>query len=280
MLLHETGTTTTIDVICERIGLDTPLAQQWLENRLDGRFEIRDGKVALRSWTRGFPPVGEAIVALDLEATNGDPVREDIIEIGAVRIDASGVREFQAFAMPTRPVNPFVQRLTGITMQMLTGAPPLEQTLTQLEAFMDGATLVVHNAGFDAALLTREFGKLGRTLPNPVVDTVNLAQVALPGRRKRGLETLAKLYNLPQLSKHRALEDARLTLSVAKELYFTLAGSRELTLKDLHDEFNSKPVKSQPEPIKAANPQPQSSDFAGPTQSTKRQRRRRKTRER
>jgi DNA polymerase III epsilon subunit family exonuclease len=267
-----------LDAICEQIGLNTPLAAPWLEPRLDGRFEVSDGAVGLRSWTRGFPPSGEAIVALDLEATNGDPVREDIIEIGAVRIDQHGLREFQAFAMPTRPVNPFVQRLTGITMSMLEGAPPLEQTLTKLETFMAGATLVVHNAGFDAALLTREFGKLGRTLPNPVVDTVNLAQVALPGRRKRGLETLAKLYNLPQLSKHRALEDARLTLSVAKELYFTLAGSRELTLKDLHDEFNSKPIKPQPGPVKATSPQSSNNGVSGT--STKRSRRRRKPRER
>jgi DNA polymerase III subunit epsilon len=237
----------------EQIGLSTPLAGQWLTQRLDGRFLIEDDVVSLQDWTRAFPPQGEIIVALDLEATNGDPVREDIIEIGAVRIDQHGRQEFQSFVPSNRPINPFVQRMTGINAAMLEGAPPIEETLFRLESFLEGATLVVHNAGFDAALLAREFAKLGRKLPNPIVDTINLAQAVLPGRRKRGLETLSRLYDVPQAARHRALDDARVTLAVAKHLYFSLAGIRELTLKELHDDFSqNQPPKSIP-----SSPKPQ-----------------------
>lgn len=116
---------------------------------------------------------------------------------------------------------------------------------------------MVHNAGFDAALLAREFAKLGRKLQNPIVDTVNLAQAVLPGRRKRGLDTLSRLFNIPQASRHRALDDARVTMSVAKFLYFSLAGSRELTLKELHDDCcQTKPqIQSNPKPSKPARRQ-------------------------
>ncbi|MEY4531910.1 MAG: hypothetical protein RLZZ156_2633 [Deinococcota bacterium] len=246
----------------ESIGLSAPLAGTWLERRLDGRFLVEDNTVTLLNWTRRFPPRGEIIVALDLEATNGDPVREDIIEIGAVRIDEHGTQEFQSFVPSNRPINPFVQRMTGINPAMLEGAPPIEETLFRLESFLEGATLVVHNAGFDAALLAREFAKLGRKLPNPIVDTINLAQAVLPGRRKRGLETLSRLYDVPQAARHRALDDARVTLAVAKHLYFSLAGIRELTLKELHDDFSQTQT---PKPI---------------PQSPKSQRRRRSRRER
>jgi DNA polymerase III subunit epsilon len=230
-----------LELLGEQIGLSAPLAAAWLTQRLDGRFLIADNYVALQDWTRVFPPKGEIIVALDLEATNGDPVREDIIEIGAVRIDEQGLREFQSFVPSKRPINPFVQRMTGINSAMIEDAPPIEETLFRLESFLEGATLVVHNAGFDAALLAREFAKLGRKLPNPIVDTINLAQAVLPGRRKRGLETLSRLYNVPQAARHRALDDARVTLAVAKHLYFSLVGSRELTLKELHDDLSQNP---------------------------------------
>ena len=240
-----------LETLGVEVGLSAPFAAQWLRQRLDGRFLIKDNLVALQDWTRAFPSQNEVIVALDLEATNGDPVREDIIEIGAVRIDQNGTQEFQSFVPSNRPINPFVQRMTGINAAMLEGAPPINETLFRLESFLEGATLVVHNAGFDAALLAREFAKLGRKLPNPVVDTINLAQAVLPGRRKRGLETLSRLYDVPQAARHRALDDARVTLAVAKHLYFSLAGVRELTLKELHDDL----TKSQT-PQKSANPSP------------------------
>ncbi|MFN3265606.1 MAG: PolC-type DNA polymerase III [Deinococcales bacterium] len=234
------------------LGLTAPNALDWLKVRLDGRFEFQDNAVALREWTRAFPAANEVLVALDLEATNGDPVREDIIEIGAVRLDQNGLQEFQSFVPSNRPINPFVQRMTGINAGMLEGAPPIQETLFRLESFLEGATLVVHNAGFDIALLAREFAKLGRRLSNPIVDTVNLAQVALPGKRKRGLDTLSRLFNIPRLARHRALDDARVTMSVAKSLYFSLAGNRELTLKELHDDYSqTKPqIQSIPKPSK------------------------------
>ncbi len=240
-----------LETLGEDVGLSAPYAAQWLQQRLDGRFLVQDNLVALQDWTRVFPVKNEVIVALDLEATNGDPVREDIIEIGAVRIDHNGTQEFQSFVPSNRPINPFVQRMTGINAAMLEGAPPIGETLFRLESFLEGATLVVHNAGFDAALLAREFAKLGRKLPNPIVDTINLAQAVLPGRRKRGLETLSRLYDVPQAARHRALDDARVTLAVAKHLYFSLAGVRELTLKELHDDLTKSQI-----PQKPTNPNP------------------------
>lgn len=121
-----------------QLGLTAPSASDWLKARLDGRFEFQDNHVALREWTRVFPANNEILVALDLEATNGDPVREDIIEIGAVRLDHNGIQEFQSFVPSNRPINPFVQRMTGINAAMLEGAPPIQETLLDSSHFSRG----------------------------------------------------------------------------------------------------------------------------------------------
>jgi DNA polymerase III epsilon subunit family exonuclease len=236
--------------LAARLGLDAPGGDAVLELVLDGRFEITPERVGLRRWTRGFPPVGETIVALDLEATNGNPKTEDIIEIGAVKLSPAGREEFQSLVSPDRPLMPFVSKLTGITTDMLEHAPKAPEVLERFREFLGDATLVVQNASFDVALLTREFAKLSHKLLNPVVDTVDLAHAALPGKRKRGLDTLSTLYNVPQGSRHRALDDARITLSIAESLYFSLAAERDIHLKDLNHEFKhqppSNPTQAQP----------------------------------
>jgi DNA polymerase III epsilon subunit family exonuclease len=232
------------DALMAALGLSVPFAGAHLPGLLDGRFDISEDTVRLRRWSRSFPPAGETIVALDLEATNGNPKTEDIIEIGAVKLSSAGREEFQSFVKPDRPLMPFVSKLTGITLDMLQDAPRAETALEEFRTFLGDATLVVQNAGFDIALLTREFGKLSYKLHNQVVDTVNLAQAALPGKRKRGLDTLGRLYNVPQGKRHRALDDAKITLAIAENLYFSLAGDRDVQLQELHHEFNQKPPQS------------------------------------
>lgn len=237
------------------LGLSVPGSEAALERLLDGRFALSSEGVGLQRWDRPFPPTGETIVALDLEATNGNPKTEDIIEVGAVKWSAAGREEFQSLVSPDRPLMPFVSKLTGITPQMLEGAPRAPEVLARFRDFLGDATLVVQNASFDIALLLREFGKLSYTLHNPVVDTVNLAHAALPGRRKRGLDTLSLLYNVPQGSRHRALDDARITLAIAENLYFSLAGPRDVQLKDLHHEFTKEtPSTTPPQKHVRSNP--------------------------
>jgi DNA polymerase III epsilon subunit family exonuclease len=246
LALEATGEAMPMAGFLGALGLNAPASALALEGLLDKRFQVTQEEVKLHRWTRTFPPAGETIVALDLEATNGNPKTEDIIEIGAVKLSAAGREEFQSFVSPDRPLMPFVSKLTGITPQMLEGAPRAEAVLEEFKVFLGDATLVVQNASFDIALLTREFGKLSHKLNNEIVDTVNLAHAALPGKRKRGLDTLGKLYNVPQGNRHRALEDAKITLAIAENLYFSLAGDRDVQLQELHHEFNQKPTPTTP----------------------------------
>ncbi len=232
--------------LCLDLGLTLPDAVLFLAKILDGRFRFFENKVSLWSWTLPFPPDGETIVVLDLEATNGDPIREDIIEVGAVKISNSGIEEFSSLVRTTRFIPPFVVRLTGISQKMVLEAKSVEEVLTEFKDFLGDATLIVQNSGFDVALLTREFGKLNFKLSNPVVDTINLALAALPGRRKRGLDSLSGLFRVKLQGRHRALGDARVTLEISKHLYYSLANGRNMTIADLHHGL----VKNQTTPVK------------------------------
>ena len=261
--------------VARGLGLDSPGASSLLVKLLDGRFKLEDDLLGLWSWERPFPPLGESIVALDIEATNGDPLREEIIEIGAVKLsrDANGdvkLEEFSVFNDPKRAISPYVQTLTGITPAMLIGAPPLEESLLKLLGFLGDATLVIQNAPFDLAFLRPRFAKLGRELDNTVVDTLDLARQALPGRRRRGLDALGQIYGVPIEHRHRALGDARATLHIAQALYFALASEKEITLAALHQSILPQPQNQIEDP--------KQNQFEASAKPAKRSRRTRKSR--
>jgi DNA polymerase III epsilon subunit family exonuclease len=255
-LLEQHNAALNIDELCLGLGLNIPNSNLLLPKLLDGRFRFLESEVALWSWTLPFPPHNETIVVLDLEATNGDPIREDIIEVGAVKISSAGIEEFSSLVRTTRHIPPFVVKLTGINQTMVLNARPVEEVLTDFKAFLGDATLIVQNSGFDVALLTREFGKLQFKLSNPVVDTINLALAALPGRRKRGLDALSKLFRVKLQERHRALGDARVTLEISKHLYYSLTHGRNMTIADLHHGLVKpigNPIKPQPNKNQSQN---------------------------
>ena len=64
-------------------------------------------------------------IALDLETTGLSPEHDRIVEVGAVRFDASGrdLGEFHALVNPLRPVSPRARAIHGISDAELAAAP-------------------------------------------------------------------------------------------------------------------------------------------------------------
>ena len=126
-------------------------------------------------------------VVFDLEA-NADhphPESQEIIEIGAVMVsDGEVVGEFASLISPTpgRPLASLTIELTGLTDQILRGAPPREPTLERFLAFCGDLPLVAHNGStYDFPLLMAELHRAG--LPEPLgerLDTLELAHVVFP----------------------------------------------------------------------------------------------------
>ena len=95
-----------------------------------------------------------SLVTLDIETTGLDSRKDAIIEVGAVRFNASRIEaEFSTLINPNRLIPPEITQLTGITNQMVQKAPPLSAILHELEDFVGDCPVVGHNVQFDLGFI-------------------------------------------------------------------------------------------------------------------------------
>ncbi len=161
-------------------------------------------------------------VSLDLETSGVDPVKDAIIEIGAVKFNEDGViEEFATLVNPDRPLDPHIRDLTGISDEDLAAAPDLRQVKAALEAFLHDVPLVGHNVtGFDALFLANNGIRFG----SPILDTYELATTFLPANGEYSLRALAQRFGIENPRPHRALPDAVTTMDVFRGLLKHVSG--------------------------------------------------------
>src|SRR6478736_4331481 len=127
----------------------------------------------------GTPLREVMFVVVDLETTGGSASGgSSITEIGAVKIRGGEVLgEFQTLVRPSTPIPPFISVLTGITNQMVAGAPAIDSALPAFLEFAAGSVLVAHNAPFDVGFLRHFCDALTIRWPRfQVLDTAKLAR--------------------------------------------------------------------------------------------------------
>ena len=195
-----------------------------------------DDRIAIH----GHQDIGfsDEIVCFDIETTGLKVTQEAITEIGAVRLKNGEIVEtFQTFVDPERRLTPEIIGLTGITDDMLRGAPKLKDALTAFLAFAGGAPLAAHNAEFDISFIRAGCRKCGIPFEPTYIDTLILAQNLLPGLGKYKLDIVAEHLQLPQFNHHRASDDA---VPVAQMLtkFFPMLEERGVTrLQQINNEM-------------------------------------------
>ncbi len=153
-------------------------------------------------------------IAFDLETTGLMAELDRVVEIGAVRFDATGreLGRFQRLVNPERPMSPAAQAVHGISDADLAGAAPARVVLPEFLDFLGAPeviALLAHNSSFDATFLGVELDRAGLGRPElRLVDTLALARRRIPALRDHRLETLARLFNLGMDDSHRALGDS------------------------------------------------------------------------
>jgi DNA polymerase-3 subunit epsilon/ATP-dependent DNA helicase DinG len=154
-------------------------------------------------------------VAIDIETTGLDPVKDVILEVGAVRFNEHRVEdEFSSLVNPRRPIPDFITRLTGISDAMVMKAPELRDVMGQLAVFTEDAIVVGHNINFDLSFLRRN----NILRENESLDTYELASVLLPDSTRYNLTFLAGYLGIPIGEMHRALNDAQITAQVFQKM--------------------------------------------------------------
>ena len=148
-------------------------------------------------------------VAFDLETTGLSSRSDTIIEIGAVLLKRGvEIDRFQTFVDPERPLDMRIVELTGISQEMLRGAPKLSEVLPKFLEFVGDRVLVAHNSDFDTGFVRAACAKLGLPYRFTAVDTLILAQNMLPHLNKFKLDIVAGALSLPEFNHHRAGDDA------------------------------------------------------------------------
>ncbi len=153
------------------------------------------------------------VVFVDLETTGTACARERITEIGIVSVDFDGddlrVQEWSSLVNPERPIPSEIQWLTGITNDMVRGAPRFAELADALLDRLRDAIFVAHNARFDYGFLKAEFARLGIPWRATTLCTVRLSRLIDPDRSPHNLDAVVARYGLDGEQRHRALGDAR-----------------------------------------------------------------------
>ncbi len=152
---------------------------------------------------------GDEYVAFDLETTGLSSANDRIIEIGAVVMkNGEELDRFQTFVDPQRPLEKKIVELTGITDEMLKGAPKIEKVLPEFLKFVNGRVLVAHNSDFDTGFIRAACARQGLPYTYTAADTLILSQNMLPQLNKFKLDIVSNALSLPDFNHHRAADDA------------------------------------------------------------------------
>jgi DNA polymerase-3 subunit alpha (Gram-positive type) len=157
--------------------------------------------------------IDETYVVFDVETTGLSAVYDKIIELAAVKVkNGEIIDRFERFANPHHPLSHTTVELTGITDEMVEGAPEIEDVLRDFYEFTGDGILVAHNASFDIGFLNVGYRNIGfEKAANPVVDTLELGRFLFPELKNHRLDTLCKKLNVELTQHHRAIYDAEAT---------------------------------------------------------------------
>lgn len=148
-------------------------------------------------------------VVFDIETTGLSVTANKIIELAGVKMkEGQEIGRFETFINPHEPIPYNIQQLTNITDEMVKDAPELAPKLAEFLDFIGDAVLVAHNARFDIGFIQHACKQNGHPpVPNPVLDTLELARYLHPTMKNHRLNTLADLYKVSLENHHRAIDD-------------------------------------------------------------------------
>ena len=159
-------------------------------------------------------------IAFDIETTGLDPMYDEIIEIGAIKIeDGKEIETFSTLIKPDYEIDEFITELTGITNEMVMDAPKINEVLPKFMDFIKDSVIIGHNVNFDINFI---YDNLINEDMNPItndfVDTLRLSRRLLPELKHHRLSDLANYYNIDTTGSHRSLTDVRITIDIFKNL--------------------------------------------------------------
>lgn len=156
----------------------------------------------------------QSYVSIDLETTGLSPKTDRIIEIGAVKVlEGKRAEIFSTLVNPHRRLRPVITELTGIRDEDLTGAPDIEEAISQILSFLEELPLLGHSVLFDFSFLKKAAADQRLPFERRGIDTLKISRKYLAELEHRNLDYLCGYYKIPHQA-HRALADAEATAAL------------------------------------------------------------------
>jgi DNA polymerase-3 subunit epsilon len=165
---------------------------------------------------------GARFVVFDLECTGTNPDRDRIVSIGAV-----AVRDGEIWMADSHESLVRIHDVTsavlvhGITPSESESGLPEEVAVAQFLDYIGSATLVGHHVGFDCRILRTAAERIGRSLDNASLDTMQitlaLAEADSFGEKKItefDFDSLCRRFQIVPHDRHTAPGDAFLTAQI------------------------------------------------------------------
>jgi DNA polymerase-3 subunit epsilon len=149
---------------------------------------------------------------VDIETTGSHFDRDRITEIGIKTLADNQIQVWEQLINPQAFIPQNIQRLTGISPQMVEGQPSFEEIARELKHELEGKIFVAHNARFDYGFIKASFKRVGIDFKPKVLCTVKLSRLLFPEQRRHNLDTIIDIHGLKISARHRALGDADLLL--------------------------------------------------------------------
>ena len=161
----------------------------------------------------------DTFCVFDIETTGLSAKDCKITEIGAVLYRNGEILDtFESFVNPHVHISDEIQRLTGITNDMVKDAPDISQVLPKFLEFSKGCIYVAHNATFDIGFIGTNCDALGLQFKPLYLDTVSVSRYVNPELKKHTLDAVGKYFNLGDFNHHRAFEDAHMLALIFDKL--------------------------------------------------------------
>ncbi|MBN2119485.1 MAG: WYL domain-containing protein [Candidatus Omnitrophica bacterium] len=181
-------------------------------------------------------------VVFDVETTGLNPEQGDkICEIGAVKVkDLKITSSFNSLVNPQRDIPQQASAIHGIVQGDVAACPSFEEIIDGFLEFIEDLPIFAYNIGFDLSFLNPQLKSANREpLVNPPVDILIICRTLLKDLARFNLSSVARFFNIPQDTSHRAKQDSQVAADVFVKMVPYLEEKGILTLENIYTVFGA-----------------------------------------
>jgi DNA polymerase-3 subunit epsilon len=156
---------------------------------------------------------------VDIETTGLFHQGHGITEVSVVLVEKGTIKPlYNRLFNPGREVPASIEAITGISTKMISGAPPIKDSIDELAEILKDKIFVAHNVNFDYQFLKAVFDKSDKPFRYKRLCTLRYARKVFPKFTSHRLGELCRKLGIVNKAEHRALGDAMATSELLLQL--------------------------------------------------------------